>query len=161
MGLPSCRGATGIFTGTTLPAGRAVETKVQIIAAFMRVRTYLTRNFATLGFQLRGCWPFTGLQFTAFALLTFPAPGRRQLAHVIFRFSTNPVFLVNSCLGLFSADHEHPLFRRFWVNLPSSLTTLLPLALESSSYLPVSVCGTGTLDIHAAFLASYPAGLRY
>ena len=29
------------------------------------------------------------------------------------------------------------------------------------SYLPVSVCGTGTFDIHAAFLASYPAGLRY
>ena len=39
-------------------------------------------------------------------------------------------------------------------HLPSSLTTLLPLALESSSYLPVSVCGTGTSDIHTAFLAS-------
>ena len=26
--------------------------------------------------------------------------------------------------------------------------------VESSSYLPVSVCGTGTLDIHKAFLAS-------
>ena len=38
---------------------------------------------------------------------------------------------------------------------------LLPLALESSSYLPVSVCGTGTLDIHTAFLASSLAGLRY
>ena len=73
------------------------------------------------------------------------------------------MFLVNSCLGLFSAAHsrEHPLFRSYGVNLPSSLTTLLPLALESSSYLPVSVCGTGTLDIHTAFLASLPAGLRY
>ena len=39
--------------------------------------------------------------------------------------------------------YEHPLFRSYGVNLPSSLTTLLPLALESSSYLPVSVCGTG------------------
>ena len=37
--------------------------------------------------------------------------------------------------------------------MPSSLNTLLPLALESSSYLPVSVCGTGTEDIHKTFLA--------
>ena len=47
------------------------------------------------------------------------------------------------------------------VNLPSSLTTLLPLALESSSYLPVSVCGTGTAEIHTAFLAIFHPGLRY
>ena len=73
------------------------------------------------------------------------------------------MFLVNSCLGLFSAAHsrEHPLFRSYGVNLPSSLTTLLPLALESSSYLPVSVCGTGTAEIHMAFLATLHARLRY
>ena len=66
-----------------------------------------------------------------------------------------PVFLLNSRLGLFSAAHlrEHPFSLSYGVNLPSSLTTLLPLALEFSSYLPVSVCGTGTLDIHKAFLA--------
>ena len=65
------------------------------------------------------------------------------------------MFLLNSCLGLFSAAHfhEHPLSLSYGVNLPSSLTTLLPLALESSSYLPVSVCGTGSEDIHTAFLA--------
>ena len=34
-------------------------------------------------------------------------------------------------------------FRSYGVNLPSSLTTLLPLALEFSSCPPVSVCGTG------------------
>ena len=56
-----------------------------------------------------------------------------------------PVFLLNSRLGLFSAAHlrEHPFSLSYGVNLPSSLITLLPLALESSSYLPVSVCGTG------------------
>ena len=61
-----------------------------------------------------------------------------------------PVFLLNSCLGLFTAAHkcEHPLSRSYGVNLPSSLTTFLPLALESSSYLPVSVCGTGTYLIY-------------
>ena len=65
------------------------------------------------------------------------------------------MFLLNSRLDLFSAAQfpEHPLFRSYGVNLPSSLTTLLPLALEFSSYLPVSVCGTGTLDIHKPFLA--------
>ena len=66
-----------------------------------------------------------------------------------------PVFLLNSRLGLFSAATSlwRPLFRSYGTNLPSSLTTLLPLALESSSYLPVSVCGTGAEDIHRAFLA--------
>ena len=66
-----------------------------------------------------------------------------------------PVFLLNSRLGLFSAtlSREHPFSLSYGVNLPSSLTTLLPLALEFSSYLPVSVCGTGSLDIHKAFLA--------
>ncbi len=65
------------------------------------------------------------------------------------------MFLINSRLGLFSAATSlwHPLFRSYGVNLPSSLTTLLPLALEFSSCLPVSVCGTGILDIHRAFLA--------
>ena len=53
--------------------------------------------------------------------------------------------------------YEHPFSRSYGVNLPSSLTTLLPLALESSSYLPVSVCGTGALYIHKAFLATIQA----
>ena len=67
------------------------------------------------------------------------------------------MFLLNSRLGLFSAAgfHRHPFSRSYGVNLPSSLTTLLPLALESSSCLPVSVCGTGSFHIHTAFLASF------
>ena len=57
-----------------------------------------------------------------------------------------PVFLLNSRLGLFTAalSREHSFSRSYGVNLPSSLTTLLPLALEFSSCPPVSVCGTGT-----------------
>ena len=64
--------------------------------------------------------------------------------------------MLNSRLGLFSAAYlrKHPFSRSYGVNLPSSLTTLLPLALESSSYLPVSVCGTGSFQIHTAFLVS-------
>ena len=38
--------------------------------------------------------------------------------------------------------------------MPSSLTTLLPMALGFSPHLPVSVCGTGASIIHTAFLAT-------
>ncbi len=40
---------TGIFTGTTISPGGVVENSAQIVTPFVRVRTYLTRNFATLG----------------------------------------------------------------------------------------------------------------
>ncbi len=39
----------------------------------------------------------------------------------------------------------HPFSRSYGVILPSSLTRVAPRALESSSCLPVSVCGTGTM----------------
>ena len=48
---------------------------------------------------------------------------------------------------------RHPFSRSYGVNLPSSLTTLLPLALGFSPHLPVSVCGTGAYLIHIPFLA--------
>ena len=66
------------------------------------------------------------------------------------------MFLVNSCLGLFTAATFlwRPFSRSYGTNLPSSLTTLLPLALGFSPHLPVSVCGTGTSSIHTAFLAT-------
>ena len=72
--------------------------------------------------------------------------------------SHSPVFLVNSCLDLFSAPHsrEDPLFRSYGVNLPSSLTVNLPSALVYSTRLRVSVCGTGTslVECLADFLGS-------
>ena len=73
------------------------------------------------------------------------------------------MFLVNSRLGLFSAAplRELPLSRSYGVILPSSLTTLLPLALGFSPHLPVSVCGTGTLAYTRAFLASEHRRLPY
>ena len=58
----------------------------------------------------------------------------------------SPVFLLNSCLDLFSAPHlrEDPLFRRYGVNLPSSLAMNHSSALVYSTQPPVSVYGTGT-----------------
>ena len=67
------------------------------------------------------------------------------------------MFLINSCLGHFSAAlhgllrFRHPFSRTYGVNLPSSLTTLLPLALGFSPRLPVSVCGTGTFILDRGF----------
>jgi hypothetical protein len=63
------------------------------------------------------------------------------------------VFLLNSCLGLFTAAYlrRHPFLRTYGVNLPSSLTTLLPIVLGFSPHLPVSVCGTGTYYLDSGF----------
>ena len=61
----------------------------------------------------------------------------------------SPVFLLNSCLDLFSAPNSRwdPLSRSYRVNLPSSLTVNHSSALVYSTQLRVSVCGTGTLMI--------------
>ena len=44
-----------------------------------------------------------------------------------------------------SDKSERPLFRSYRTNLPSSLTTAHSSALDYSSRLPVSVCGTGSI----------------
>ena len=53
-----------------------------------------------------------------------------------------------------TCSRRHPFSRSYGVNLPSSLTTLLPMALGSSPHLPVSVCGTGSSKYLTAFLAT-------
>ena len=69
--------------------------------------------------------------------------------------------MINSCLGLFSATNSHwyPLSLTYGVNLPSSLTTLLPIILGFSPHLPVSVCGTGTSVLNSGF--SRQCGIIY
>ena len=61
----------------------------------------------------------------------------------------SPVFLLNSCLDLFSAPNSRwdPLSRSYRVSLPSSLTVNHSSALVYSTRLRVSVCGTGTTRI--------------
>src|SRR6185295_9081053 len=56
-----------------------------------------------------------------------------------------PVFLLNSWLNHFTETIRrwYALSRSYSVNLPSSFSTAHPSALEYSSRLPVSVCGTG------------------
>ena len=64
------------------------------------------------------------------------------------------MFLLNSCLGLFSAawSPRLPFSRSYGDILPSSLAMLLPSALGSSPHPPVSVYGTGMQYTIAAFL---------
>ena len=66
------------------------------------------------------------------------------------------MFLLNSCLSLFSAacSRRHPFSRSYGVILPSSLAMLLPSALGFSPHPPVSVYGTGLIDTIVAFLDS-------
>ena len=67
------------------------------------------------------------------------------------------MFLLNSCLSLFSAacSRRHPFSRSYGVILPNSLTMLLPSALGFSPHPPVSVYGTGTVQTIAAFLDAW------
>ena len=57
------------------------------------------------------------------------------------------------CCNLFSLESKsphlsrHTLYRRYGAILQSSLTRVIPHALEFSSYLPVSVCGTSNHNL--------------
>ena len=77
--------------------------------------------------------------------------------------SHSPVFLLNSCLDLFSAPHltGDPFSRGYRVNLPSSLTVSLSSALVYSTRLRVSVCGTGILKVMFSGFSWEPDYHRY
>jgi hypothetical protein len=85
--------------------------------------------------------------------VNLPALGRHQPVYVGSSPSHRPVFLVNSRLGLVTAagSLRHPFSRSYGVNLPSSLTRVLPSTLVSSTSPPVSVCGTGTAALARGF----------
>ena len=73
------------------------------------------------------------------------------------------MFLLNSCLDLFSAPNSRwdPLSRSYRVSLPSSLTMNHSSALVYSTRLRVSVCGTGTLKIKFSGFSWEYAYTRY
>ena len=72
-----------------------------------------------------------------------------SLFAAILSFEAFPM-LPTSHLSLLTSK-RHPFSRTYGVNLPSSLTTLLPLALGFSPHPPVSVCGTGTFILDRGF----------
>ena len=73
------------------------------------------------------------------------------------------MFLLNSCLSLFSAAIRRwrPFSLSYGAILPSSLAMLLPSALGFSPHPPVSIYGTGPAYTIAAFLATWIRLLRY
>ena len=75
------------------------------------------------------------------------ASSRMQCSSTNLSVSHRPVFLLNSCLSLFSAacSRRHPFSLSYGAILPSSLAILLPPALGFSPHPPVSVYGTGTI----------------
>ena len=73
------------------------------------------------------------------------------------------MFLLNSCLDLFSAPrfHEDPFSRSYGVNLPSSLTMSRSSALVYSTRPPVSVYGTGDMRLTLRAFSRELDYLRY
>ena len=162
-GLSVLSRVTGIFTGTTISPGgllRQHPDRYTIRAGqnlpdkeFRYLRTVIVTAAVHWGFGSK--LSLISLTFQHRAGVS-PYTSSFDLAETcVFAKQSPGSILCGSCF------HEHPLSLSYGVNLPSSLTTLLPLALESSSYLPVSVCGTGTAEIHTAFLAIFHLRLRY
>ena len=141
---------TGIFTGTTISPGgqlRQCPDHYTIRAGqnlpdkeFRYLRTVIVTAAVYRGFN----------SMLAHLLLTFRHRAGVSPYTSSFDLAETCVFdkQLPGPIHCGSYRYEHPLSRSYGVNLPSSLTTLLPLALEFSSYLPVSVCGTGFSDIH-------------
>ena len=149
-GLSVLSRVTGIFTGTTISPGELLRQCPDhyAIRAGRNLPDKEFRDLRTVIVTAAVYWGFdSGL---ALLLLTFqhragvsPYTSSFDLAEtcVFDKQLPGPIHCGSYC-------YEHPFSRSYGVNLPSSLTTLLPLALEFSSYLPVSVCGTGAADIH-------------
>ena len=144
-GLSVLSRVTGIFTGTTISPGgllRQCPDRYAIRAGqnlpdkeFRYLRTVIVTAAVYWGFDSE----------LAPLLLTFQHRAGVTPYTSSFDLAESCVFAKQSPGPILcgSSFNEHPFSRSYGVNLPSSLTTLLPLALESSSYLPVSVCGTG------------------
>ena len=141
---------TGIFTGTTISPGELLRQCPDhyAIRAGRNLPDKEFRYLRTVIVTAAVYWGFNSE--LALLLLTFqhragvsPYTSSFDLAEtcVFDKQLPGPIHCGSYC-------YEHPFSRSYGVNLPSSLTTLLPLALEFSSYLPVSVCGTGAADIH-------------
>ena len=139
---------TGIFTGTTISPGGQLRQRPDRYAIhagrnlpdkeFRYLRTVIVTAAVHWGFNLE----------LALHLLTFqhragvsPYTSSYDLAQTCVFDKQSP-----GPLHCDLAKARHPFSRSYRVILPSSLTTLHPLALEYSSHLPVSDCGTGAKE---------------
>ena len=137
---------TGIFTGTTIsPGGQLRQCPDRYtIRAGRNLPDKEFRYLRTVIVTAAVYWGFNSM--LSHLLLTFQHRAGVSPYTSSFDFAETCVFAKQSpgpiLCGLTCVRHSFS--RSYGVILPSSLTTLLPLALEFSSYLPVSVCGTDT-----------------
>ncbi len=154
-GLSVLSRVTGIFTGTTISPGGLLRQCPNHYAfhAGQNLPDKEFRYLRTVIVTAAVHWGFNSM--LAHLLLTFQHRAGVSSYTSSFDLAQTCVF-GKQLLGpiLCGSISGAPLLRSYGVNLPSSLTTLLPLALESSSYLPVSVCGTGTLEYTQLFSPS-------
>ena len=136
---------TGIFTGTTISPGGQLRQRPDryTIRAGRNLPDKEFRYLRTVIVTAAVYWGFNSE--LALLLLTFQHRAGVSPYTSSFDLAETCVFdkQLPGPIHCGSYFYEHPFSRSYGVNLPSSLTTLLPLALEFSSYLPVSVCGTG------------------
>ena len=148
-GLSVLSRVTGIFTGTTISPGELLRQCPDhyAIRAGRNLPDKEFRYLRTVIVTAAVYWGFNSE--LALLLLTFQHRAGVSPYTSSFDLAETCVFdkQLPGPIHCGSPLREHPFSRSYGVNLPSSLTTLLPLALEFSSYLPVSVCGTGALDI--------------
>ncbi len=166
-GLSVLSRVTGIFTGTSITPGGLLRQCPNHYAfqagqnlpdkEFRYLRTVIVTAAFHWGFDSMLAHLFLTFQHRA-GVSSYTSSFDLAQTCVFGKQLLGPILCGSIARGLLL---EHPFSRSYGVNLPSSLTTLLPLALESSSYLPVSVCGTGTAEIHTAFLAILYPRLRY
>ena len=142
-GLSVLSRVTGIFTGTTISPGGLSRQRPDHYAfrAGQNLPDKEFRYLRTVIVTAAVYWGFNSM--LAHLLLTFQHRAGVSPYTSSFDLAETCVFAKQSPGPILCGSFEHSLFRSYGVNLPSSLTTLLPLALEFSSCPPVSVCGTG------------------
>ena len=152
---------TGIFTGTTISPGGLLRQcpNHYAIRAGQNLPDKEFRYLRTVIVTAAVYWGFNSM--LAHLLLTFQHRAGVSPYTSSFDLAETCVFAKQSPGPILCGSFEHSLFRSYGVNLPSSLTTLLPLALEFSSCPPVSVCGTGICFYTQSFSRLQPSVLPY
>ena len=151
-GLSVLSRVTGIFTGTTISPGGLLR-QCPDHYAFRAGQNLPDKEFRYLRTVIVTAAVYWGFD-SGLSLLLLTFQHRAGVTPYTSSFD-----LAESCVFakqlpgpiLCGSVSRAPLLPKLRGQLAEFITTLLPLALESSSYLPVSVCGTGIADIHRAF----------
>ena len=160
-GLSVLSQVSGIFTGISISPSPLLRQRPDRFA-FRAGRNLPDKEFRYLRTVIVTAAVYRGFNSElALLLLTFRHRAGVSPYTSSFDLAETCVFAKQSPGPILCGSFEHSLFRSYGVNLPSSLTTLLPLALEFSSCPPVSVCGTGVYFYTQSFSRHTPHLLPY